>query len=98
MSLDEAIDQRVLARTHEWNTAYVNAKPFPHVVIDDFLASSFAEKLLTQFPSFERGNNRGDDGKAGNKSTFEKVRGLGTAYVALDDLIKSATFLKWIEA
>ena len=97
MVLEEAIDGRVLAKAGELCAVYRGAKPFPHVVIDDFLTPSFAQRLLDQFPSFERGNNVGDDGKVGNKATFEKIRGLGRDYAALDDLIQSREFLQLIE-
>jgi hypothetical protein len=96
MVLDETIDRRVLAGAAELHTAYRDAKPFPHVVINDFLTQTFAQRLLDQFPSFDRGNNLGDDGKAGNKATFEKIRGLGRDYASLDDLIKSRAFLELI--
>ncbi|HEX6832200.1 MAG TPA: 2OG-Fe(II) oxygenase, partial [Rudaea sp.] len=98
MDLENAIDGRVLARAKELNVAYREAKPFPHVVIDDFLARPFAERLLEQFPSFERGNNQGDDGKAGNKATYEKIRTLGPDFAGLDDLVKSRAFLGLIES
>ena len=33
---------------------FLNAQPFRHVVIDDFFANDFAERLLDEFPSFDR--------------------------------------------
>jgi hypothetical protein len=97
MGLDEAIDRRVLAGAAELHAAYRDAKPFPYVVIDGFLAQPFAQRLLDQFPSFDRGNNMGDDGKVGNKATFENIRSLGQDYAALDDLIQTRAFLGLIE-
>lgn len=98
MHLEEAIDKSVLARVQELGNSYRTAQPFPHVVIDDFLNQDFAERLLQQFPPFERGNSIGDDGRRGNKATFERVRTLGRDFAALDDLIKSQPFLKFIGA
>ncbi len=98
MELDQAVDRHVFESAGDLQTAYRDAKPFPHVVIDDFLTPSFAQRLLDQFPSFDRGNNIGDDGKTGNKATFEKIRSLGQDYAALDDLIKSQRFLKLLES
>lgn len=71
-----------------------SSPPFPHVVIDDFLAPEFAQALLDSFPPFERGNAVSDSGELGGKSTFERVRGLGPAYEQLDNAIKSPEFLK----
>jgi hypothetical protein len=70
--------------------------PFRHVVIDDFFAADDCAQLLAQFPAFERGNARNEDGGIGNKSTIEKIRGLGPAFSALDDLVQSGEFLALI--
>ena len=70
--------------------------PFRHVVIDDFLAPAYAAELLQQFPAFERGNARNEAGELGNKSTIEKIRALGPAFAALDDLVQSRGFLDLI--
>lgn len=70
--------------------------PFRHIVIDDFLTPDFCKQLLSEFPPFERGNARNEAGELGNKSTIEKIRGLGSAYTALDDLIQTRAFLDLI--
>jgi 2OG-Fe(II) oxygenase superfamily len=67
--------------------------PFRHVVIDDFFAPYYCAQLLAQFPPFECGNARNEAGALGNKSTIEKIRGLGPAYAALDDLLQTRDFL-----
>jgi len=70
--------------------------PFRHVVIDDFLAPEYCAQLLGEFPPFERGNARNEAGELGAKSTVEKIRELGPAYAALDDLIQTRDFLDLI--
>jgi Rps23 Pro-64 3,4-dihydroxylase Tpa1-like proline 4-hydroxylase len=70
--------------------------PFRHVIIDDFLDADFCTALLEQFPSFETGNTRNEAGETGNKSTIEKIRGLGPAFAAVDDLVQSPDFLRLI--
>ena len=70
--------------------------PFRHVVIDDFFAADFCAQLYAQFPPFERGNARNEAGELGAKSTVEKIRSIGPAYAALDDLIQSREFLDFI--
>ncbi|KAF1005538.1 MAG: hypothetical protein GAK28_03291 [Luteibacter sp.] len=87
------LNPRVLAAADDHRRAFLGADPFPHVVIDDFLDSSFIGKLLAEFPAFERGNTVGDDGRQGGKSTLDKVRSLGDAYRRLDDAIQSPEFL-----
>jgi len=77
-------------------TRFGERDPFRHVVIDNFFAPDYCAQLLAQFPAFERGNARNEDGRIGNKSTIEKIRHLGPALAALDDLVQSAEFLALI--
>ena len=75
---------------------FAAAQPFPHIVLDNFLVSEYADALRESFPAFERGNAMGDDGRLGAKSTNDRIRQLGKPYVALDDLIQSRQFLDWL--
>ncbi len=75
---------------------FARREPFRHLVLDGFFPSTYAEQLLTEFPAFERGNARNENGELGGKSTVERIRELGPAYVALDDLVRSLGFLDWI--
>ncbi|GIX35186.1 MAG: hypothetical protein KatS3mg126_0965 [Lysobacteraceae bacterium] len=72
------------------------ARPFRHLVLDGFLREDAARALLEQFPPFERGNRMSENGTEGRKSTVEKIRELGPAFVALDDLVRSEHFLGWL--
>ena len=90
------IDPHVTARADELTTQFRHRDPFRHVVIDDFLAPDYCARLLAEFPPFERGNARNEAGELGAKSTVEKIRELGTAYAALDDLIQTREFLDLI--
>lgn len=71
-------------------------EPFRHMVIDDFLERGFADRLLAEFPAFERGNARNEAGELGGKSTVERIRGLGPAFEQLDDFIRGSDFLAWL--
>ena len=88
------IHPRVLESADVRRAEFASAAPFPHVVIDDFLAPDFAAALLDSFPAFERGNAVGDDGRPGGKSTLAKIRQLGPAWQQLDDAIRSPEFLE----
>jgi hypothetical protein len=74
--------------------AFQRRDPFRHAVIDDFFDADTAARLLAQFPPFDRGNARNEDGDIGNKSTVERIRELGPVYAALDDLMQSPAFLE----
>jgi hypothetical protein len=92
-SLDALLSAHVLADVDALAAAFARREPFRHVVVDDFLARGFADDLLAQFPAFERGNARNEDGGLGNKSTVERIRALGPAYAELDDLVQGRAFL-----
>ena len=87
------ISAHVLADASAHAQRFARREPFRHVVIDDFFAPEYAAQLLAEFPPFERGNARNENGEIGNKATVEKVRGLGLAYSALDDLVQSPALL-----
>jgi len=87
------ISSDVIARTGEYAARFARRDPFRHVVIDDFLASGYAAALLAEFPPFERGNARSENGTLGNKSTVERIREIGASYTQLDDLIRTPDFL-----
>lgn len=95
-NVDQVIEPRHLAGIDGLRKDFSSAKPFRHLVIDNFFQSEFAADLLSQFPAFERGNARAEDGSIGNKSTVEKIRELGPAYARLDDVIQSKPLLDFI--
>jgi hypothetical protein len=70
--------------------------PFRYVVIDDFFSAEYCSELLAQFPAFGSGNARNEAGELGNKSTVKKIRGIGPAYAALDDALRTREFLDLI--
>jgi hypothetical protein len=71
-------------------------RPFRHVVMDDFFDDFYCQNLLDQFPHFDTGNARTENGDVGLKSTVEKIRDLGPAYLDLDELVQSRAFLSLI--
>jgi len=100
-AVDASTDRNPIAAPYRDDTAALAARfarrePFRHLVIEDFLERAFAERLLSEFPPFERGNARNEAGELGGKATVERIRGLGPAYAALDDFIKSRPFLDWL--
>jgi len=47
----KVIDIDVCKDTENLSCQFLNAKPFPHIVIDNFLCQDLAEKLLAEFPA-----------------------------------------------
>ena len=90
------LNPKISATANELAGRFRNARPFRHIVIDDFLSPEYCAELLRQFPPFERGNARNEAGERGAKSTVEKIRRLGPAYATFDDLIQTREFLDLI--
>lgn len=90
------LSAETVAATPALVDAFAHAQPFRHVVIDGFLEPQLAQDLLATFPPFESGDARNEAGELGNKSVVERVRGLGPAYAALDDAIRTREFLDWV--
>jgi hypothetical protein len=76
--------------------AFLSAKPFKHLCIDNFLTPTFADRLLKEFPSFDSAKALNEHGKVGGKATREDVRSLGPAYAEIDDLLASPKFLHFL--
>jgi hypothetical protein len=90
------ISPQVIAGAPLFAARFQRRDPFRHVVIDDFFAPDYAARLLAEFPAFERGNARNENGEIGHKATIERIRELGPAYAALDDLVKSPAMLDFV--
>lgn len=92
--ISNLLNPQVVAQADEIGHTFVHAQPFPHVVIDHFFAEKYADSIVSEFPAFEDGNHIGDDGKPGEKSTNDRICRLGPAFVKLDEMIQSPTFLQ----
>ena len=89
----ERVNVQVLEEASRWSESFADARPFPHVVIDDFLAPDFCRAICSQFPGFDEAAARNENGLVGAKATQERVRSLGPAFRQLDDLLQSPEFL-----
>lgn len=78
----------------QYASAFRQARPFRHVVMDGYFADAVAQQLLAQFPAFDPARARNEAGDIGRKAVVERIRSLGPAYQALDELIQSAEFLQ----
>lgn len=75
---------------------YDSAKPFRHLVLDDFFEAECVESLLDQFPAFDVEKAINESGEVGAKCVHENLPQLGPAYRALDQHIQSREFLDWL--
>jgi hypothetical protein len=85
------------AHFHQHLTHYASqfrsARPFRHVVMEPFFDEAQAQQLLNEFPAFDPARARNEAGEIGLKAVVERIRGLGGAFTALDDLIQRPCFL-----
>jgi Rps23 Pro-64 3,4-dihydroxylase Tpa1-like proline 4-hydroxylase len=92
VKLPGLVNPAVEAAADSHATQFQSARPFRHLVIDNFLDTEFCHRVVEQFPSFDEKAAINEDGHVGGKAVQEKVRGLGSAFSQLDDLVQSEAF------
>lgn len=73
--------------------AFLAAKPFRHVVIDDFFEPAFAERLLAEFPSFDPKLAVAEAGTVGGKAVNTRIAEISPSYQQLYEAIAARPFL-----
>jgi Rps23 Pro-64 3,4-dihydroxylase Tpa1-like proline 4-hydroxylase len=76
---------------------FIHNKPFKHIVIDDFFDQDFCQKLLDEFPEFDKKLATNENGEVGKKDVHEHISELGEAYTQLHELVQSPTFINLVE-
>jgi hypothetical protein len=75
---------------------FATARPFRHVVIEQFLAPSFCERLVAEFPCFDERNALNEMGEAGGKAVVSAVGRISSSYAAFDRLMRAQVFRDWL--
>ncbi len=75
---------------------FLTARPFKHVMIEDFFDPAFAEQLLAEFPSFQTGFSTNEIGAATGKSVNTNIRAISPAYQHLYETLASQPFLDFV--
>jgi Rps23 Pro-64 3,4-dihydroxylase Tpa1-like proline 4-hydroxylase len=78
-------------------TQFRSARPFRHVVLKDFLATSFLESVIRAFPEPVEADMISEFGDRSLKHTVEDIPGLGEPFVAWDAFLQSRDFIGWLE-
>jgi hypothetical protein len=92
------INPAVLEDLNQLHAKFETAKPFRHVIIDDFLRSDVAEQMLRDFPTVDDPSKLVNEFGAPNpKSQISDVKSLSSIYVEVDDYIQSPEFLRAME-
>ena len=90
--LQDCINPRVLDEADRLASEFADAKPFRHIVIDDFLTDEYCTRLIDEFPDFDEKLAINENGVVGAKAVREEIRGIGPAFRLLDELSKSEAF------
>jgi hypothetical protein len=81
-------------RIEELKTSFLEARPFRHVVVDDFLDSGFCQSLIDEFPPFDPRKAINETGGVGRKAAHADLCALGPACRQFDSLMRDPAFLK----
>src|SRR5437879_4773056 len=80
---------------HELSRRFAEARPFGHIVIDNFLESGFWERLNSEFPAFDQRKAINELGVAGRKAVVSQVATIGPGYREFDRFIRDEGFLEF---
>lgn len=88
------VSDHVIADAAAYAAAFQAAKPFRHVVIDNFLAPDIARRMVDEFPSeTDPGKLLNEFGIPNPKKAISNVSGIGGVYADMDQLIQTKGFL-----
>lgn len=82
-------------RVDELRKEFCRARPFSHLLLDDFLEPSFCEAIRREFPAFDERAARNETGATGRKAVVSGIAALGPAFRKFDGLMRSRDFLDW---
>jgi hypothetical protein len=79
-----------------YRQVFTGALPFRHVSIENFFDEAFAERLLAEFPSFDKKLSINETGATSLKAVNTKIREISPAYEELYAFISSQPFLDFM--
>lgn len=76
---------------------FVVAKPFKHLIIDNFLDEDLLNKIILEFPVPNKNEMLNEFGEASLKHTVSDIKMLGPAFKIVDNLVSSQKFKEFME-
>jgi hypothetical protein len=92
----DLVDVTVPERTEQFAREFSSARPFRHVVMDNFLAPGRCDELMSEFPRFQAASAINERGETGRKAVVTDIPRVGPAYARFDRMIRGPQFLEWI--
>ena len=90
------VHPHVIAQAEKLRLAFQGNKPFRHIVIDSFLASSFLEQPTAEFHPFDPKHALDEFGEAGRKAVVRDLHRLGRSCQDFGRLVRSGEFLSLV--
>ena len=81
----------------KFHDQYLNARPFPHIILDDFLPTAVIKKIVEEFPSSETFHWKALYNPKENKASCEDETKLGKNTRHLIYQFNSSPFLEFLE-
>ena len=93
------LNQNLYSQAEDFHQQFVNAKPFKHVVLENFFQEDSLNSLIDEFPSFQNTKGFSNDAgqKRGVKGAKSNVRDFGPVFRKLDEFIQGEKFLRLME-
>ena len=95
MSLD-GLSPALAADTLALHERFRKARPFRHLVLEEFLDPDFCRDLIGEFPGFDKDKALNEYGEVGGKAVHSELAELGLAYARFDALMQAPKFLSWL--
>jgi hypothetical protein len=86
----------VTEKPSELRTRFSTAKPFPHLVLEEFLDPSLLARLHDEFANFDEQRAANELGHIRGKAVHEQISTISPAYRELHEIIQTTEFLNTI--
>mgnify|MGYP001303743991 CR=1 FL=1 len=95
--MNQFINAQYLQNTQALHEQFVNAWPFKHVFMENFLEPAFLQSVRREFPKPPE-LLENEFGIVTAKHAVPNIRDIGPVFQAWDDLLKSEAFIAWVSA
>lgn len=92
------INPRLLAQAPRYREAFAHARPFKHVVMENFFMEEAMEALYREFPAFQEKHALNEFGEVGGKAVVTDLKQVSPSYERLYAYLNSQAFLDAMSA
>ena len=90
------IHSEILNGVESLGRQFRSNRPFPHLVLDDFVDPDYLRQLQDEFPAFDSAHALNEMGEVGRKAFRQDLPRLGPAYRRFDAMLRSPEFLGFV--